>query len=383
VRAAQALELIQQALLEPVETWSGYSPRATPLCVYDKDEHYFLNHPEPPQERPTELTAATACEIGGVVTAVIPADMCSDERTLIPLLYHECFHAHQNGGAFRFAEQFDFFRCLAYYPELNAQYRALCAAEAEVLTNPELHAHRKAVYLAALARKRHSLLQERGGLLEFEGSSERREGTASYVEQKAALALFEKDPEPVSPQCGWSRQYAFGAAVCHLLEETLDVNWQAQVEQGAMPTRVLCDAFQDEEADLRQLHLEDKLAAEERNVEQLRSEVMAQVDNLQRAGITRVQLPQGTTIRRSFSPTRITSLGDGRLVHHGFLIVQLPSGTISVRGDLAVEDHEHGFLVLRRFPVHVSDGRLSYQSDTLSVSLVGVSQTAQGDVVIG
>ncbi len=139
MRAAQAVELIQQALLAPVETWPGYSPRAFPVCVYDKDEHYFLNHPEPPQGRPPELTAATACEIGGLMTAVIPADICSDERSLIPLLYHECFHAHQNRGAFRFAEKFDFFRCLAYYPELNAQYRALCAAEAEVLANRELH----------------------------------------------------------------------------------------------------------------------------------------------------------------------------------------------------------------------------------------------------
>jgi len=202
------------------------------------------------------------------------------------------------------------------------------------------------------------------------------------VEQKAALALFGKDPEPGLPRYGWSRQYAYGAAVCHLLEATLDANWQGQVEQGAAPTQVLCDAFEDEEADLCQLNLEGKLTTEKRRVEELRAQVMTQLNDLQTAGITRIQLPKATTIRRSFNPTRVTSLGDGRLVYQGFLILQLPSGTISVRDDLAVEDYESGFLMLRRFPVRVSDGRLSYQSATLSVSLVEVSQTAQGDIVI-
>ncbi|MEW6230288.1 MAG: hypothetical protein AB1700_19750 [Bacillota bacterium] len=382
MRAADAVQVIEQAMVTPLETWGDYSPKAIPSCIYDKDEYFFLNHPDPPTERPPQLTAATACEIGGAMTAIIPADMCPDEQALVPLFYHECFHAYQN-NRFHFAERFDFFKCLAYYPEFDPHYRAWCAAEAEVLSNPALPARRKAVDMAALARKRHSLMRGREGLLAFEGSSERREGTASYVEQKAAAVLFGRSHETVTPCYGWSRQYTFGAAVCHLLDKTLGSDWQARVEQGATPTQVLCDAFGQEKADLSHLRLEEKLAAERENVERQRAEVMAEVEGLERHGVTRIRLPKGATISRSFSPIRITSLGDGRLVHHDFVLLQLPNGTISVRGDLAIEDHEDGCLYVRRFPIHVQDGKLTYQSETLSLSLAEVEQTAEGEITIG
>lgn len=132
MRAAEAVHLAEQAIRSPVETWPGYSPANVPVCIYDPEEHYFLNHPRPPSRRPQELTAFTACDIGGLPTATIPAEMCSDETTLIPLIYHECFHGYQDSGGFRFEDQFDFFNCVAYYPEFNVPHRALCVAEAEV-----------------------------------------------------------------------------------------------------------------------------------------------------------------------------------------------------------------------------------------------------------
>ncbi len=115
----EAAKKIEQALTFPLETWPGYSPKSIPLAIYDAQDAIFYNHPDPPQEQPEQLAAATAVEINGVVTATIPVEMCRSETELIPLVYHECFHVYQNRGAFQFSEQFDFFKALAFYPELN------------------------------------------------------------------------------------------------------------------------------------------------------------------------------------------------------------------------------------------------------------------------
>lgn len=297
------------------------------------------------------------------------------------MVYHECFHAYQNSGRFCFEDRFSFFRCLAYYPELDAPYRTLCAAEAEVLSNPHLDAPRRRAYLATLAGRRYQHLEKRPGLVEFEESSERREGTAYYVEQKAALAIFGKEPEQVSPCYGWSRQYAYGAAICRLLEESKTEGWQSRIEAGASLTGVLRGVVHDAKVDLEDLRLEEKLADETSRVERLRADAATRLCELERLGTTRIWLPTETAIGRSFSPTHMTSLGDGRLMHDQLLIVQLANGTIAVHGQLALEDFETGSLTVPKVPVRVVDGSISYESETLSVSLIRASETPQGDVV--
>ncbi len=382
MRAQEAVGLVRQALVEPVQTWPGYSPAKTPLCVYDGSEHIFLNHPAPPRERPAELTAATACDIAGVMTALLPAALCPDEVSLVSLLYHECFHVYQNTGAFGFAEQYDFFRCLAYYPELDPQYRACCAAEADVLNDPDLQPAQRASYLAALTKRRYELLKRVDDLIQFESSSERREGTAYYVEGRAVLSLFGKSPEPVSAQYGWSRQYAFGAAVCRLLEQVLGTGWEESVAKGLSPSEALCSAFGDHAVDVTPLHLEDSLETERHRLTEVRSRIRAQLAEFRRRGVTRIHLPQSVLIRRSFSPVKITSLGGGLLLYDGFLVVQLPSGTVSVRGAVALEDCRHGVLIVPRLPVGVSNGNFTYESDTISAELAGVTQAGPDDIVV-
>lgn len=378
MNVTEAKRAIEQALVSPGQTWQGYSPKAIPLVIYDDSQFVFLNHPLPSQDRPSQLTAATSTEINGVMTATIPAGMCEDEEVVVPLVYHECFHVFQDTGAFQFAEQFDFFKALAFYPELNSSYRALCSAESETINNPSLTTKEQAVRLAALTQRRHAILAQREGLLAFERSSERREGTASYVEQKARAMIFGKPPESAACRYGWSRQYAVGAAVCWLLDRLEIREWQGRVQVGESPTDVLIDIFGQEDPDLDLPQLRIKEAQEEIIASQTLARANTQVDELLRAGAIRVKLPRNVQIRRSFNPMRIISFGDGRLLHSESLVLQMPGGEISIRGDIAIEDYNLGELVFRAVPLLVTSDTLEANTDTVQLSLSNVESVRDG-----
>jgi len=180
----QAIELVELALENPVSTWLDFTPKNVPLVLYDDQGFAFINHPNPPAERPENLTAATAVEINGILTATIPVEMCDDERSLVPLVYHECFHVYQ-GSRFQFKGEYNFFEVLAFYPELNPVYRALCSAETDILNNHDLTNVEKARLLAATAQKRRLILAKHDGLNHFEHDLERNEGAGA--ERSAVL----------------------------------------------------------------------------------------------------------------------------------------------------------------------------------------------------
>jgi hypothetical protein len=373
---AEAAKKIEPALTSPVETWPGYSPKSLPLAIYDARDVIFYNHPDPPQERPEQLAAATAVKINGVVTATIPVEMCPSETELIPLVYHEGFHVYQDRGAFQFSEQFNFFKALAFYPELNGTYRGLCLAEAEVINDSLLSSKEKAIYLATLAQRRHKILTEQEGLLAFEKSSERREGTASYVEQQARTQIFSMPVEAVPTQYGWSRQYTIGAGTCYLLDELVK-GWPARVEAGESPTGVLIRGFGQEKADLTRLKLAEKIAQENEATAQIRANLQAKIDRLEAEGAIRLRLPTRVSIRRSFNPQAIVSLGDGRLLHSDYLLLQLPNGKISLRGDGIVEDYSHNEVIFPPVPLQIVNDRLAVDTQAVQIFLTGVQRVGE------
>ncbi len=374
---AEAVEIVEQALAAPVSVWPGFSPKNVPLVLYDEQGFTFLNHPAPPHERPSQLTAATTVEIEGILTATIPISLSKDEKNLIPLVYHEAFHVYQGKGVFRFAEQFHFFEVLALYPELDGTYRALCRAEVEVLNSSDLSAEEKAVYLAALAEQRYAILSRRQGLLQFEKTAERKEGTASYVEQCMRACAFAIPPDPVVCNYGWSRQYDAGAATCRLLDELAVEGWYARVEAGESLFDILIQEFYWEGIDLARLNLVEKIACEQEKAEQIRSARQTRIDKLVEAGVIRLHLPTDVMINRSFNPTRLLSLGDGRLLHDDFLLVQLPSGTISLRNGDIVEDYNHNELIFREIPLQLIGDRLEATAPTAQISLTGVNRVGK------
>lgn len=371
--AKQALEIVRQALENPVLTWLDYSPKSVPIVLYDDDEFVFINHPNPSKERPTNLTAATALEINGALTATIPVEACADEQSLVPLVYHECFHVYQ-GQKFQYGGEYDFFEVLAFYPEMKPAYRALCSVETDVLNNSALSNLDKARILSTTVQKRRQILAEHDGLLDFENNLERNEGVASFVEQKARMQLFNIPPDNSTCYYGYSRQYFMGAATCWLFEQMFSPKeWQEKVERETSLSDLLVANFP-QETDLSRLHLEDKENPERQKVDQIFSEVNRDIENLFQNGAITIKLPLRTNIFRSFSPKSIIALGDGRLIHPEFVIIQTPNGSISVQNEMALENYNENTVTFASKPCRVIDNKLDIHSENVKVSLENVNQ---------
>lgn len=367
--------LVAEALAQPVSTWPSYTPATTSLALFNEGAFAFLNHPDPPKDYPKQLVAASTVAINGVQTATVPVHLYPDLEALLPIVYHECFHVFQANGRFYFPESFDFFKVLAYYPELNAQHRGLCTAESAVFHHPALTALQKAETLAQLAQKRFDILSQHEGLLAFEKSTERREGTAAYVEQIARQKLFGRPPELLTEQFGWSRNYAVGAAVCWLLD-ALGLQWHARVEAGESPTEILLAEFGERSGDLEWLKLDERVVFEETAVWQQQQAIEASLAPLIQNGI-HIHLPPKGQIMRAFSPQTILSLGNGQLIHTQSLMLQLENGKIEAQNCWVLEDYEQKVVVLPRFPLQLNGYHLQGRTESISLSLEQVTQTGK------
>ncbi len=377
----QAIEIVERALENPVSTWLEFTPKNVPLVLYDREDFAFLHHPHPSAERPDRLSAATAIEINGVLTAAIPLTLCEDERSLVPLVYHECFHVYQ-GARFQFKGGHNFFEVLAFYPELNPAYRALCSAEVEIFNNSSLTAHEKAGLLAATALKRRELLAEHAGLVDFEDDLERKEGTASFVEQRAKTLLFGTPPERLACSYSYSRQYSMGAAACRLLEELYpDEKWQKAVESGASLSEILARSAAPA-TDLSTLELEYREDQEKQEVARVIEKANQDIETLFRNGAITLKLPTQSSVFRSFIPRSIVSLGDGRLLHPEFVRIQTANGTISVENAMTMEDIVQNTVTIPTGSVELKDNRLIIDTENVKVCLENVTQLPNGIIEV-
>jgi len=377
MKAKVAIDIVKCALENPVSTWLDYTPKNVPVVIYDGEEFTFINHPNPPSERPN-LTAATALEINGFPTATIPLAMYDDEQSLIPLVYHECFHVYQ-GQRFQFNEEYNFFEVLAFYPEMNPTYRALCSAETDILNNNALSPSEKLKLLSGLIRKRHEILVQHEGLVDFEKNLERNEGIASFVEQKARATLFNISPDNSMCYYGYSRQYLMGAAICWLLEQTYPTGeWQKLVEQGLSLSDFVLQVTPQEQTDETMLDFVSKEQLEKQSVEQILTEANRKIENLINNNSITIKLPEKAQIFRSFSPRSIISLGDGRLIHPEFVIIQTPNGQISIQGEMTLENYTDGTVVFGATLPEIHNNKLEINSENVQISLKQVRQLSNG-----
>jgi len=373
----QAIELVERALENPVSTWLDFTPKNVPIVLYDDKDYVFINHPNPPAERPENLTAATAVEINGRLTAAIPVEMCDDKRSLVPLVYHECFHVYQ-GSRFQFKGEYNFFVVLAFYPELNPVYRALCSAETDIFNNRDLTNAEKARLLAATARKRRQILAKHDGLIDFEHDLERNEGAAAFVEQKAKYLLFAIPPDDLTCSYNYSRQYLMGAAVCHLLEQMYSAkDWQAAVEGGSSLSEVLTQDVSPQ-TDLSTLQLKDREGLEKQKAEQILAEMNQKIETLFRDGAITIKLPSQSNVYRTFSPKSILSSGNGRLIHPEFVIIQSSNGVISVENEVTLEDTNQNTVSFSAPPGKVKDNKFEINTEKVKVSLENIRQLPDG-----
>ena len=322
--------MLKAHLKRPLDVWPGFDVSQTPFAVYDEDGVVYVNHPSPPDEPPT-LHAASDMKIGGVLTAVVPAVYAKNEAELIPLAYHEAFHVYQHIGNFAPEPGFNFFAALAYYPELDADYLALCLLEERLFNDPQLSLELKAAALATTSRQRIEILSRNEDAQLLENYSQRFEGTASYLEHRVAHEIFDKPFPPVSGGSSRVRAYSAGAALCRLLD-ALALDWKQRVEEGAAASDVLIDAFPND-VDLRPYGLTHMLEQARTKTKELRDAVETELSEAFSTDAITLLLPPEIDVSRSFNPQRITSLGNGQVVYHG-LRLDLDCGYIQLSDEV-------------------------------------------------
>lgn len=380
MNVTEAMQIARRAILGNYPTWPGYSPREIPLAIFDAQDAAYLNHPNPPQGRPEGLTAATVVEINGHLTATIPLWVCAEPRAVGPLVYHECFHVYQQRGGFQphpLEASLDFFAALADYPELDPLYRALCRAEAEVLNHPNLAPVERAGRLATLAWRRYAILESLPGPLALEQVSERREGTAYFVQQTVDY-LLNGNPPPVAPAtAGYARLYHVGAAVCRLLDQ-LETGWQKEIEAGLSPTQALIQRFVEERPSLADLDLGRKVNEEHAAVAATLEAIEAEFSQ------ERIEIeipPQGA--QRTFNPMTVLSLGDGRVLHREVYSLALPNGKLQLRSGKVLEDYRAHKISLPAAGVQFGQGRLWAKNDLLEMEFEQVEQSGENAYRLG
>jgi hypothetical protein len=194
------------------------------------------------------------------------------------------------------------------------------------------------------------------------------------VEQKARIQLFNIPPDNSTCYYGYSRQYFLGAAMCWLFEQMFSPKeWQEKVEREISLSDLLVDNIP-QETDLSHLHLEDIESLERQKVEQIFLEANRKIENLFQNGAVTLKLPSRCNIFRSFSPRSIIALGDGRLIHPEFVIIQTPNGSISVQNEMALENYNENTVIFSSKPCRVTNNKLDIRSENVQVALENVRQ---------
>lgn len=373
---AQIAEWIEHARHTPVRPWQQYALETIPFVVYTDDEVTYINHPNPPAERPTTLMAATATDIGGVQTATLPAYLCTSEAETVPLAYHEGFHVYQ--AAHFTPTPTDMFTAIAYAPELNVEYRALCRIEAAILNDTSRTPQEKLAILAAVIRQRRPHLLAHESLLTYERYLERNEGTAAFVEQTARLALYGVTPPPVEVDYGWARYYKAGSAICWLLEAAAS-GWQARIESGESLSDIVFGMFPDDAEFRSSYGWDEALAVEREAVEALRAELQQTAAPLDAPDALVIHYPAQGQVMRAFTPNTMRSLGDGRILHRTMYKLLLPAyGHAAADGVPVIDDIVNRRVLLPARDVEYDGETLTVHADGIDVSLKNVRRHDDG-----
>ncbi len=233
-RSAPALERAVVEIASEGELWPGYDPLAIPLAVFDGTNTYLFRHPDPPdgfveergahvfEGRHPAVVANSAASIGDVATATVWLETLPEESTLrdrAALVFHECFHVFQPTTGRRwgadethlFLYPVDHFVLLTFrHLETEALRRAFEAEDDEAAADwARVALHER--------RRRFGRMDE--NFAAYEQGIETLEGTATYVEYRAAgrsapdLPVEAFDAEDVR-----SRAYTTGVAWALLLD---------------------------------------------------------------------------------------------------------------------------------------------------------------------
>lgn len=372
---AALIDAAQQG--EPMEVWPEYRIRDIPFAVYDNQQVQYVNHPNPPVSRPANLMAATSTDINGVETATIPTWVCEDERTALTIAYHEGFHVFQKR---RFAPiKPNMFMAMAFYPDLDLDYRVLCRLEVDALLKTDWTAAQRLGAVGFLTTARRRKLDRHSSLLDYERFLEQNEGTAKYIEQKSGQRLFGLEPAFGEVGHGWARFYQVGAGVCWLLDELVP-GWTARIEAGATPGDLAVE-HRDDSFDVNTLDYATVLAEESARLDDFRREIEAVIAPLENAPTLRIRYPANQPIMRAFSPATLVSLGDGRILHRAFFkLLRNDRGAVSVEVPV-IDDVANGEVVIPQRAYEFDGGRLTVRGEGVEVEISGVEHIDENTFV--
>jgi len=130
------------------------------------------------------------------------------------------------------------------------------------------------------------------------------------------------------------------------------------------------------------LDIEDREKQEQGKVEQILAEANQKIEGLLNNGAITIKLPDKTQIFRSFSPRSIISLGDGRLIHPEFVVIQTPNGQISIQGQMTLENYKDGTVIFPATPVKIANNKLDIHTESVHVSLENVRKLPNGIIEV-
>jgi len=341
--------------LAQFDAWQGFNPLEIPLAIFDGEHSYLWRHPCPPETfehltahpkvtvmrgRYTDLTAHSHMNIAGVDTATILYDPLDAETTPLEwsaLITHEAFHVyHEKTFKQNHADEAD----LLLYPVDNAALLKLRRMETYALREA-LRATNKQEKIA-WAAKTLKVRRQRFEMMEtafanYERSTELREGTAFYIENKVNGKVLDLPVEGFAATRVRQRCYKTGAALCALLE-TFTNDWQKRLESSgdlyldgllaeALPATSISKRLSEEQVnDLTTRAYED--------VEKLRLErkqLRTHLDTAPGWRVTVIAPTEAPLKLQGFDPMNV-NLVEGGVLHKRYLKLGSSKGELEVFG---------------------------------------------------
>jgi len=231
------------------DLWPGFRPDTIPLALYDGTQTWLFRHPAPPEGfrphapgsniwvmdgRQPEVTANSSATIGGRTVATLIPDLTTQNAARwASVAAHEAFHAHQRKRHPTWSANE---AVLFTYPWENAEALAERRLEFEALRRALAAPNKRdaACWATATLKERDSRFSRLGtDAARYETSSELNEGTAQYVQNRAAgtKALTNMPAQEFVPSGIRDRVYATGGAMGQLLDR-LRPRWREELDQA-------------------------------------------------------------------------------------------------------------------------------------------------------
>ncbi|HUP65178.1 MAG TPA: hypothetical protein VM557_07850 [Thermoanaerobaculia bacterium] len=398
---AVAIELELRRLVESRGTlWPGFDPLSIPLAISDGARTFLFRHPSPPdgfspsdaastahvmEGRHEAITANTAVEIGGVLTATLlldsrrPLDSVTD---LAATAVHEAFHADQRANHPSWgANEADLFVYPTDDAELLALRRMETAALRWALAAGESEESRCWSRTALQLRKeRYERMDD--PFAAYERGTELNEGLATWVEMKAAGRTDLDLSTTFGPAEIRRRAYSTGPALALLLDR-FSAKWEAELDSSSAASL--------DEALLIAAGTGPACALPEDLIARLRREAVADVDDLIAERVRRLHaFEQATGWRivvdagsgeplwpQGFDPLNVERLEPARVLHSRFLRAGNGAGVLEILNARALTEGVGPHPLFQGFRRVVVTGLpepvVTQEGETVSVRAPGVT----------